>query len=159
MLQSMGSKRAGHSWTINSCLTMPPTFEHTFRLLQFSSVAQSCLTLCNPTNRSTPGLLVHHHLPESTQTHVHGVWDAIIILVLFNWICCDHIILLIISKKESGTITKHFYNERNGGMKRFLMRGYVSKTGGVRTSENPLLHRSNENTGKNGQNQLFKTGN
>ena len=36
-----------------------------------SSVAQSCLTLCNPMNRSTPGLPVHHQLPELTQTHVH----------------------------------------------------------------------------------------
>ena len=38
---------------------------------QFISVAQSCLTLCNPMDRSTPGLPVHHHLPEFTQTHVH----------------------------------------------------------------------------------------
>ena len=38
---------------------------------QFSSVAQSCLTLCDPMNRSTPGLPVHHQLPEFTQTHVH----------------------------------------------------------------------------------------
>ena len=44
---------------------------------QFSSVAQSCLTLCEPMNRSTPGLLVHHQLPEFTQTHVHRVSDAI----------------------------------------------------------------------------------
>ena len=44
---------------------------------QFSSVAQSCLTLCNPMDRSTPGLPVHHQLPESTQTHVHRVGDAI----------------------------------------------------------------------------------
>ena len=44
---------------------------------QFSSVAQSCLTLCDPMNRSTPGLPVHHQLPESTQTHVHWVSDAI----------------------------------------------------------------------------------
>ena len=44
---------------------------------QFSSVAQSCPTLCDPTNRSTPGLPVHHQLPESTQTHVHWVGDAI----------------------------------------------------------------------------------
>ena len=42
-----------------------------------SSVAQSCLTLCNPMNHSMPGLLVHHQLPESTQTHVHWVSDAI----------------------------------------------------------------------------------
>ena len=44
---------------------------------QFSSVAQSCLTLCDPMNRSTPGLPVHHQLLESTQTHVHRVGDAI----------------------------------------------------------------------------------
>ena len=44
---------------------------------QFSSVAQSCLTLCDPMNRSTPGLPVHHHLLEFTQTHVHRVGDAI----------------------------------------------------------------------------------
>ena len=43
----------------------------------FSSVSQSCPILCNPINRSMPGLLVHHQLPESTQTHVHCVGDAI----------------------------------------------------------------------------------
>ena len=45
--------------------------------VQFSSVAQSCLTLCNPMNCSTPGLPVHHQLLESTQTHVYCVGDAI----------------------------------------------------------------------------------
>jgi len=44
---------------------------------QIRSVAQSCLTLCNPMNRSTPGLPVHHQLPEFTQTHVRRVSDAI----------------------------------------------------------------------------------
>ena len=44
---------------------------------QFSSVAQSCPTLCDPMNHSTPGLAVHHHLPEFTQTHVHQFGDAI----------------------------------------------------------------------------------
>ena len=44
---------------------------------QFSSVTQSCLTLCNPMNRSTPGLSVHHQLLEFTETHVHWVSDAI----------------------------------------------------------------------------------
>ena len=44
---------------------------------QFSSVVQSCPTLCNPMNRSTLGLLVHHQLPEFTQTHIHRVSDAI----------------------------------------------------------------------------------
>ena len=42
-----------------------------------SSVTQSCLTLCDPMDRSTPGLPVHHQLPESMQTHVHRVGDAI----------------------------------------------------------------------------------
>ena len=44
---------------------------------QFSSVIQSCPTLCNPMDCSTPGLLVHHQLPELTLTHVHRVSDAI----------------------------------------------------------------------------------
>ena len=48
-----------------------------YHLNQFSSVAQSCPTLCNPMNHSTPGLPVHHRLPEFTQTHVHWVGDAI----------------------------------------------------------------------------------
>ena len=46
-------------------------------IIQFSSVTQSCPTLCNPINCSTPGLAVHHQLPEFTQTHVHRVVDAI----------------------------------------------------------------------------------
>ena len=45
--------------------------------VQFRSVAQSCPTLCDPMNRSTPGLFVHHQLLEFTQTHVHRVSDAI----------------------------------------------------------------------------------
>ena len=45
--------------------------------VQFSSVAQSCLTPCDPMNRSMPGLPVHHQLPEFTQTLVHRVSDAI----------------------------------------------------------------------------------
>ena len=44
---------------------------------QIRSLAQSCPTLCDPMNRSTPGLPVHHQLPEFTQTHVHRVSDAI----------------------------------------------------------------------------------
>jgi len=46
-------------------------------IVQFSSVAQSCPTLCDPMNCSTPGLSVHHQLLEFTQTHVHRVSDAI----------------------------------------------------------------------------------
>ena len=49
----------------------------TGKSVQFSSVAQSCLTLCNPMNCSTPGLPVHHQLPDFTQTHMHLVGDAI----------------------------------------------------------------------------------
>ena len=53
-------------------------YEHlTHTSVQFTSLAQSCPTLCDPTNSSTPSLPVHHQLPESTQTHVHRVDDAI----------------------------------------------------------------------------------
>ena len=52
----------------------PPTYS---QLVQFSSIAQSCPTLCDPMDCSTPGLLVHHQLPEFTQTHVHWDSDAI----------------------------------------------------------------------------------
>ena len=45
--------------------------------VQFTSVAQSCPTICDPMNHSTPGLPVHHQLPEFTQTRVHRVSDAI----------------------------------------------------------------------------------
>ena len=48
-----------------------------FRSVQFSSVTQSCLTLCDPMDCSTPGLPVHHQLLEFTQTHVHQVGDTI----------------------------------------------------------------------------------
>ena len=51
--------------------------EGMFSSVQFISVTQSCLTLCDPMNRSTPALPVHHQLPEFTQTHVHRVSDAI----------------------------------------------------------------------------------
>ena len=51
--------------------------EFALNSVQFSSVAQSCRTLCNPMNCSMPGLPVHHQLPEFTQTHVLQVSDAI----------------------------------------------------------------------------------
>ena len=59
-----------------SCLTVQLhwTTEHQ---ASFSSVTQSCPTLCNPMNCSMPGLPVHHQPPEFTQTHVHRVGDAI----------------------------------------------------------------------------------
>ena len=48
-----------------------------FTSVEFSSVSQSCLTLCDPMDCSTPGLPVHHQLPELTQIHVHWVRDVI----------------------------------------------------------------------------------
>ena len=66
--------------------TSAPTMENSVEIpykienrtaIQFSSITQSCLTLCNPMNCSTPGLPIHHQLPEFTQTHVHWVSDAI----------------------------------------------------------------------------------
>ena len=54
-----------------------PLIEGALCSVQFSSVAQLCLTLCNPMDCSTPGFLVHHQPPELTQTHVHWVSDAI----------------------------------------------------------------------------------
>ena len=53
------------------------TFLEQVQSVQFSSIAQSCPTLCDPMNRSTPGLPVHHQLLEFTQTYVHQVSDAI----------------------------------------------------------------------------------
>ena len=57
---------------------------------QFSSVTQSCLTLCEPMNRSMPGIPVDHQLPESTQTHVHCVSD----ILSNNLILCHPLLLL-----------------------------------------------------------------
>ena len=74
LLARDGSRKWGHSSEQDEHL--PPKIK-TRSHLQFSSVAQSCLTLCNPMNRSTPGLPVYHQLPEITQTHVHRVGDAI----------------------------------------------------------------------------------
>ena len=57
--------------------------------VHFSSIAQSCLTLCDPMDCSTPGFPAHHQLPEFTQTHVHRVSDAIHYLIL-----CHPLLLL-----------------------------------------------------------------
>ena len=57
--------------------TFPQHPRWVFFRVQFSSVAQLCPTLCDPMNRRMPGLPVHHHPPEFTQTHVHQVGDAI----------------------------------------------------------------------------------
>ena len=90
-LQSIGSQRVGHNWATSLNLNLkvfhcgyvqlyPFIYWWTSRLLpsfQIRSVAQSCPTLCDPMNRSTPGLSVHQHLLEFTQTHIHQVSDAI----------------------------------------------------------------------------------
>ena len=61
------------------CASSGPTRRIHLRrgMVQFSSVTQLCLTLCDPMDHSMPGLPVHHQLPEFTQTHVHWVSDAI----------------------------------------------------------------------------------
>ena len=67
-------------WWGQQQLSMCQTYIHQikpFGSVQFISVAQSCLTLCDSRNRSIPCLPVHHHLLEFTQTHVHWVGDAI----------------------------------------------------------------------------------
>ena len=56
---------------------MPELVNKIISTVEFSSVAQSCPTLCDSMDCSTPGLPVHHQLPEFTQTHVHQVTDAI----------------------------------------------------------------------------------
>ena len=65
--------------SITECLTTQINLcrRYMFSSVQFILVAQSCPTPCDPMKRSTPGLPVYHQLPESTQTHVHWVGDAI----------------------------------------------------------------------------------
>ena len=70
------------SWTGSIHQAMTPLVEQRFAwkpvlTAQLSSAAESCPTLCDSTDRNTPGLPVHHQLPESTETHVHWVGDAI----------------------------------------------------------------------------------
>ena len=80
-----GEKKPSYCWW--KCKLVQPLWRIVWRFLKtlgielpsvhFSSVTQSCPTLCDPMNRSTPGLPVHHQLPVFTQTHVHRVSDAI----------------------------------------------------------------------------------
>ena len=70
MLNSLSSHKIKH--------LSPYNFQHAYYISQsVSSVAQSCPTLCNPMDCSTPGFPIHHQLPELTQTHVHWAGDAI----------------------------------------------------------------------------------
>ena len=71
-LQSKGLSRVFSNTTVQK-----HQFFGASEFFSFSLVTQSCPTLCDPMNRSTPGLPVHHQLPEFTQTHVHRVSDAI----------------------------------------------------------------------------------
>ena len=65
---------AAHS---SLCCSGGPCTSLWFSSVQFNSVTQSCLTLCDPMNHGMPSLPVHHCLPKFTQTHVHRVCDAI----------------------------------------------------------------------------------
>ena len=65
------------SFTCWLLLSLPVFFMSYPKIIQFSSVAQSCLTLCNPMDCSTPGFPVHHQLSELAWTHVYRVGDAI----------------------------------------------------------------------------------
>ena len=69
--------KASHQWLKIKELSWIFWMDSVYLSDQIRSVTQSCPTLCDPMNRSTPGLLVHHQLPEFTQTHVHRVSDAI----------------------------------------------------------------------------------
>ena len=69
-LQSMGSQRVRHNRVTKTFTFHTITGTLVAYIIMFSSVAQSCLTLCNPIDFSTPGFPVHHQLPELAQTHV-----------------------------------------------------------------------------------------
>ena len=75
IMSTMMGLEAGR-WPAVPQLAKPDSGHRVFKI-QFSSVAQSCPILCDPMNRSTPGLPVHHQLLEFTQTHVYQVSDAI----------------------------------------------------------------------------------
>ena len=84
MLESMGSQRVRHTWATE--LNLDNNVFHSIsetvsknneKFACCCSVGQSCPTLCDPMDCSTPGFLVHHQLPEFTQTHVHWVGDVI----------------------------------------------------------------------------------
>ena len=72
------SKRPACVWTQSrNCYMLCQFSYNMYQSVQFSSVAQSCSTLCDPMNCSMPHLPVHHHHPEFSQTHVHRVGDAL----------------------------------------------------------------------------------
>ena len=73
---SLSHHQGPFQW-VSSSHQVAKVLELQHQSIQFSLVTQSCPTLCDPMDRSTPGLPVHHQLPELTQTHVHRVGDAI----------------------------------------------------------------------------------
>ena len=75
-LQGIRGKRGG-SHSVSRVLILVWEWVSVVSSVQFCSVTQSCSTLCDPIDCSTPGLPVHHQLPESTQIHAHWVGDAI----------------------------------------------------------------------------------
>ena len=84
-LQSIGSHRVRLNWSNSAVLLVAWQIRYHWTIRealhrqsdQIRSVTHSCLTLCDPMNHSTPGLPVHHQLPEFTEIHVHRVSDAI----------------------------------------------------------------------------------
>ena len=75
---SYGSSEISANLSIQPPVVVDSSVKHfQFSSVQFSSVTQSCPTLCNPMNHSTPGLPVHHQLLEFTQTHIRQVGNAI----------------------------------------------------------------------------------
>ena len=89
-LPSMGSHRVGHDWSDLATAEVTRWLVGAMNgIVQFISVTQSCPTFCDPMNGSMPGLPVHHQLPESTQTHVHWVSDAI----QPSHLCCPFLLL------------------------------------------------------------------
>ena len=77
LFSPQGNNGSLHPWAGSPMNLVSTTGRLTPTSVPFSSVAQSCPTLCDPMNCSTPGFPVHHQLPEFTQTHVHWVSDAI----------------------------------------------------------------------------------
>ena len=76
-LPNPGIKSTSLRWQVDSLLQSHQGSPIFYCSVQFSSVTQSCPTLCDPMNCSTPGLPVHHRILAFTQTHVHRVGDAI----------------------------------------------------------------------------------
>ena len=102
--------------------------------VQFSSVTQSCPTLFDPMNHSTPGLPVHHQLPEFTQTHAHRVGDAIQPSHplsspsplapdpsqpqgLFQWVNSSHEVAKVVNKVKGGQSLDVVFPLKNGKIK------------------------------------------